>query len=156
MKKSKLELIFKPSKELIEFADYFSNNYKKLNIGEYSSRNNNYEISYLSEIEETPTVFRTHRESGLIQIDKRTLKKNKFTNNFVFYMIIWCAIIKEIPSFLNNHSYELCDLIAINYYKKTGRPTNSIIKGYELLLRENLNYCNERRFKELKNQLSLK
>lgn len=92
---------FEPSSSLLQMAEYFSDNWEKLSVGNYSSDDNNYHINYMEKIRDKNTnqlintPVRVGFTSGIIEISKFELIKSEITKNFLFFLILWCVIEKK-------------------------------------------------------------
>lgn len=123
--KSLLKNQWKPDAELLDFAERFADNYTTLECGIYVSDKDNYKIEYVSKIPDTKTGARVSNLTGVIQLDKTVYKSKEYSEDFIFYIILWCRI-----QFLYPTQYELSDLIALKYYLTTNRSKLNILKGY--------------------------
>ncbi len=130
---------FKPSKELLDFADDISKNYKKLKLMDYYSENKKYRIQKLPNLDGWPnygikTSCRVSLDFGTIQLNHKRIKD--YCANFIFYSILWCVCKKEMYDFLSELDKHLADTAAyyiesdrqtIMAYKKTKRPLKRVI-----------------------------
>lgn len=126
--------VYNPDQEFIDFANYFSENYKSLKSGHYISKGNKYQVFYFR-----PASFkgvRVSHKTGVIEMDARLLKNDKVTPDFVFYLMIWCRVSFNLGKIQNEM---LVDKTAIDYYLKTGRPTKNIVLGMEASLGNDFN-----------------
>lgn len=141
------ELKFEPSEELLDFADWFSKNWKILSEGEYTSYLGNYKIKYHNFFPKDScagnTNFRVGVRSGVIEASKRRLEELDSENDFVFFMVIWCTIEFNVE---NNFK---SDTIALEYYKKTGRSIKNIVQGYLRLFKDVNNSSNINRMNKI-------
>lgn len=120
---------FDPSEELIEFANSFSDSWSFVVNGDYYSRNNNYHVEVYDDIfDKNGTKLkipsRVGEKTGVIQISKNNLKENDATNNYVFFLILWSVVEYNLKSHTKS------DILAIEYYSKTGRPMKDVIRMY--------------------------
>ena len=136
MKKEKQEnncYVFLPDSELLDFAKEFSDNYKRLTVGNYFSSKKTYHIKYLTNVidditgQKLITGARISNHTGIIQLDKSLLKSKEYTSDFIFYIIIWCIACNNQS---NKGDVKWADKYAINYYLTTGRSKKNIAMGY--------------------------
>jgi len=127
------ELKFEPSEELLDFADWFSKNWKILSEGEYTSNLGNYKIEYFNCLPKKScsenTNFRVGLTSGVIQASKKRLEELDSENDFVFFMVIWCTIEFKVRLPIES------DRIALEFYNKTSRSIKKVVMGYLNLLK---------------------
>lgn len=140
---------FTPTEELFDFAKNFSDNYKIVSDGRYISPQNNYCIDYLFPIKDSAgnalNVFFRVQSNGKIEANKMLLYKNKsITNNFVFFMIIWCAIFNQ-----HKADYKEIDRICAEYYLSLGLPSTELLNGFVEIFRVTLGQTNTDRFNAL-------
>lgn len=136
MKKEKQEnndCVFLPDSELLDFAKEFSDNYKRLTVGNYFSSKKTYHIKYLTKVvdnitgKQLTTGARISNDTGIIQFDKSLFKSKEYTSDFIFYIIIWCV---SCVNQSNKGDVKSADKNAIKYYLKTGRSKKNIAMGY--------------------------
>ncbi len=108
-------------KELIEFADKFANNFQTYDEGRYESADNNYKIEYKDMDTETPARISTI--SKIIDINKK--KCNETTPDFMYWLILWCYTISEMP-----YDYLGADLEATEHYVTTERSKKQLALGF--------------------------
>lgn len=136
--------IFKPTKELIEFADFFSTNWKSLSVGTYKSKKDKYTIKLDDKLFNSHTKVQSNTDSrvnsytGLIEISKSKMIELDATNHYVFYSIIWCVIQHKTKSIAES------DMTAIKYYMERAYPLRDIMVGLPRLFvgaasQENIN-----------------
>ena len=133
-----------PDKELTHFADTFSKHYKKLPAGFYSSANGTYRLEYKKYIKGSKTGARIvidGARSGLVEIDKREYKSALVTADWVFYIIIWCHVVRAVKG-----DCLLADSIMLDWYATTGRSMRNIFIGYCYLLQNTHSVDNMKRF----------
>jgi hypothetical protein len=155
MKKNK----FKPDAELLDFAKDFSSNYKRLKVGDYKSNSGKYSVSYINKIKDKDTgriihaVARVSHKTGIMELDRSwCLKQKKVTGNYIYYLIIWHAIIKWLsdngsPSFMD------ADIITNELYLKTGRSKKDIAIGWLKLFSTSNNESNKERYEKINKML---
>ena len=150
---------FMPDKELIDFADWFSKHYFILSEGDYYSANNKYHIIFKDPIidenvyrgymSDFPKFFSVGHVSGKIAIDRKLCLKEKFSNDCVFYLIMWCIVKKEIVSFKEttpDDDTKLADSTTLNYFIKSGRPKSTIKDLYSWMAQYYTSELNNQRF----------
>lgn len=117
------------TKELIQFAEEFSENYKLLSCGRYKSSKGRYEISYLKTLYTSPlygkkkivnTPIRVNAQTNVMEFNKPKLKSSKYTKDFIFLFVIWCYCITK------TFDYEEADKIALKKYLKIRRNKKDI------------------------------
>lgn len=131
---------FKPSKELLEFAEQVSKKYKKLTPQTLVSEKGTYTINILPKIindltkTEYPTAFRVGLTSQTIQFSKRQTKE--VCANFIYFGILWCVCCYEYNNFHKQHSGNLSsierflhiDKLTAEQYQKSGRSLKRVHK----------------------------
>ncbi len=151
------KLIFNPDSELVDFATYFSDNYKDLEVGSYFSDVDNYEIKFLDRITDSNTgcfintnarvCIGTEDENlfnrnGIIELDKTKLSVSQITTDYVFFIIMWCVC-------KSNNSTVSCfniDELVVNYYITTGRSSKNLVLGIIELFRHAPSLINNERY----------
>ncbi len=129
--------IFIPDPDLLKFAKEFSDAYKILSPGYYSSNNKKYHIDYLPRIKDpitnkiSDTGIRIWNKSGIIELDKTFFNHKKFTSDFIFYQILVCVI-------YNEHSFDIhkADELAVECYITTGRSKKNLMIGMGQLVKQ--------------------
>lgn len=146
---------FKPDTELLKFAEDFSAKYKKLKAGTYQSEDSLYTIKYLNGIKDgrtgkpLTTVARVSQTTGIIELDKKTLLRNKGANkNFVFYIILWCIVRRYY-----SETYYEADMLTTQYYMTTSRSKKNILAGWKMIFSKNNLEENTKRFTKTMTQL---
>ena len=119
------------NKELLDFAELFSNNYKFLDIGYFSSEKKYYQIVYKENFDKEEAVInklnpaRISRDSGVIEINKSAiLSTDKYSINFLYYLIVWCAVRKNTVD-----EYE-ADAITVEVYKRLKKSKKDLLMGF--------------------------
>lgn len=152
-----LEYKFNPSQELLDFADYFSNNFKTLSASvikdkkeypsTYRSNDGNYLIDYFYKIRDTKTNkvvntnIRVSHNTGIIQISKSKIISQECTPEYIFYIILWCIVEREVNDIVK------ADRITFEYYLTTGKSIKNLLTSYIKSL-DNKNYpINKKRLK---------
>ncbi len=154
------KLIFNPDSELVDFATYFSDNYKDLEVGSYTSDVDNYEIKFLDRITDLHTgcYINTNarvcvgnedenlfNRNGIIELDKTKLSVSQITQDYVFFIILWCVC-------KSNNSTASCfniDELVVNYYIITGRSKKNLALGIIELFRHSPSLINIERYKKI-------
>jgi hypothetical protein len=147
---NKSTLDFKPSEELLLFAEEFSihikkeigniafenfciqnisDNLNKTNSVIYTSKYRNHTIRLLNgetnvRSQDYLTFVRISHLTGIIDFNVSKLENEKFSVNYIFYIVIWCVICREVKDF------DASDKIALQYYLTTGKPKKDILIGY--------------------------
>ncbi len=143
---------FRPTKELLEFAEYISKNFKKLKVNDYYSANKNYHVQVLPTIinerfnEEEKTPYRVGHESGVMQF---SMKKTKdCCGNYFYYAVLWCQCKRELIFYNDEQddefSYILADKLTLEQYKKSGRQLNCVITSMIKFFKTNLEFNKNR------------
>lgn len=114
---------FVPDAELLKFADEFSKVYKLYSAGDYFSDNKKYHIRYLDTLEKSNTPARVCINNGKIELVKDKLLSEKYTSDYVFYIIFWCIIETKVTNL------KVSDKVALDYYATTGRSIKNVLKG---------------------------
>jgi hypothetical protein len=114
--------------ELIDFANFFSINYKALSVGNYVSDGRKYHILYLDKLVregdiKSMSIARVGLRSGNIEIDKPAFESKKIKSDYVFFIILWCAVCLKVSTI------EQADRFAIEYYLSRGRSVKDLISG---------------------------
>jgi hypothetical protein len=121
---------FNPPLELIQFAEWFSKHYHILHPGTYRSENGEYRIDYEHVLKDPvskvflKTPARVSQERGIIEIDKNKITAQEYSQNFVFFLILWCRCMYE------QKEIYIADELAVKYYMEQGRPKNTLLDGY--------------------------
>ncbi len=131
IRRSEAELMFsdfRPDEELVQFASQFAIMYQEMVVGNYSSPSHKYNIRYMDDIFESENVksitnARINSQNGLIDLSKNKLIEQQLHEDYVFYIIIWCIILKDTPSIV------LTDIKALSYYSSTNRSLNHVLEG---------------------------
>lgn len=140
---------FEPSDDLLQTADYFSKNWKTLSFGTYDSDDGKYRIEYIEVIidektnELINTSIRIGHTSGIIQISKSELIKLEITQNYIFFLILWCVVQRKTNNLIES------DILTLEYYVSTGRPVKDIILGYANMFKAHNNEINLKRMKAI-------
>jgi len=128
---------FKPDKELLRFAEWFSENYKILKEGRYLSDKAKYKIEYRDDIidKHTGRVLKTPAriviDNGVMEISKVKLKNKKITPNFVYYLVVWLRIRLLVQTEME------ADLITLQFYCTQERNKGNIVSGWREILKPN-------------------
>ena len=148
MKTELLKYQFLPDSELLNFAKYFSDNYKELNVGEYFSENKKYQIKYLARIRDKSTLKVLNagaivsNMTGIIELDKFIFSKG-YTSDFLFFIIIWCVACNSQE---NKGDMKMADKLAVEYYLTTGRSKKNLALGYVSFFSKVLTELNKERY----------
>ncbi len=143
--KSKMK--FKPDKELLNFATWFSENYKKLPVGEYHSKK--YRISYLNKIKETiyetESIAKIHNETGVMKFNKKNCKSKHITPDCIFFLILWLNAMRLVKNRL------IADFMTLEYYLKLKKSKKEICLGFLQIMKGNPSYLeyNLKRYKAI-------
>jgi len=129
-----MEEKFNPDKELVDFANWFSNNYKLLSACQfgipsvYISDNAKYQIDYFQEIKHphNTTVGMIAHSTGTIRLSKSRLMNENITPDYVFWLILWLVVYLQIKNL-----QQADDIIVEYYLANTKRSTENIISGYK-------------------------
>lgn len=134
---------FEPDKELLDFADYFSKNYKTLPIGitlegsggDYFSDNKKYHIKYVDKIiditgHEPKTDVRIGHTTKVIEVSKSFLDTFENNSDYLFFVILWCIV--KVESKERNDSK--ADITTMEYYMKTGRSVKNVLVCFVAVL----------------------
>lgn len=113
------------NKDLIEFAETFSENYFLYPVDFYYSADKKHTIDY-----QNSDVFGSGKRNFSVGLTSGDFifSKDKlidFNKNFVYYMVIWLAIHKKLPG-----EYEVADGWALEHYKTTNRDKKDIMDGW--------------------------
>lgn len=139
---------FEPNEELVAFAETFSENWNIVGVGDYvSPGDKKYHIKYEEMILENgvePTTNIVVHKSGAIIISKAKLQKYETNNDYIFFMILWCIVLKEIGG---DHSK--ADLITMDYYLRTGRLPKNVLLCYISLFSAGHTELKHRRIQDL-------
>lgn len=123
------DVIFTPDEELLKFATYFSEYYEKLDVGDYSSDNGNYNIRYMKRIinngEVSNTGARVGLNSGIIEMDEFIFKNKEYSSDYIFFLILWFTVNRKYYS-----DVKLVDKISVEYYLKTLRSKDNLSNGW--------------------------
>lgn len=146
---------FKPTKELIHFAIWFSESYKNLEPAIYKSKNDIYTIDYLKKDPSPNDVMSYERrnfsvgQSGVFILSKDKLPA--YSKNFVFYIVIWMAAHRGLFG-----KYAETDIPAVKYYLTTKRSKKDMILGFLQSIEHQLpiSKLNVDRLAEIKKMLS--
>jgi hypothetical protein len=125
---------FLPDRELLDFAQEFSDNYKDLAAGKYLSSHENYRISYLDRMKDKSgsvlqTGARYAQRANVIELDKFIFKKKDYTPDFLFFIILWCAACKY-----GMGRTKMVDKMVVEYYLTTGRARHNLMHGFTQLM----------------------
>ena len=125
----KMETTFEPDQELLAFAETFSENWNIIGPGDYvSPGDKKYHIKYVDRItvdgEEKTTNILVENPSGMIVISRDKLRKLETNDDYIFFMVIWCIIQREILD------TEKSDIRTMEYYLTTGRLPKNVMTGY--------------------------
>ncbi|MEK6884369.1 MAG: hypothetical protein AABY22_32355 [Nanoarchaeota archaeon] len=127
---------FKPDQELLDFAKFFSENFKNLTYGEYHSKKAVYSINYFDLIVdnfEIPqhTNCRVGHTSGNMHFSKQRLLEQKCTPHYVFFLVLWLVQKLNLVKSGNNSDID-ADTTTLDYYFKMfpDRSIKDIVIGY--------------------------
>jgi hypothetical protein len=144
--------VFCVNEELIEFAEWFSANYKELTTGiEYLSKNKTYKLLYLDEFSggQSYNFSRIKKSNGVIEINKQYTSESGIDSDFVYFMIIW-VVIKWWMDFKRDSFLEIeVDRIAIKHYMEMGKSFDSVIFGMKRQFALNPTDANIERYNEI-------
>src|SRR6478752_566337 len=91
---------FIPDKEFLAFAEKFSVKFRNLKPGIYKSKKDKYKIEYLKDFSRVSmnvlTDVRVGRESGTIQISEESVLHVRYTNNYMFFILLWCTVVNKV------------------------------------------------------------
>jgi len=126
-------LSFQPNEELLGIAETFSENWNLVGPGDYvSPGEKKYHIKYVDKIttdgQEQTTNILVEYPSGMIVISKDKLHKLVTNSDYVYFMILWCIVQREIVA--DRNDLEQVDVITMEYYLTTGRLPKSVVDGY--------------------------
>lgn len=150
---------FLPDSELLNFAKQFSDNYKKLSVGEYFSGDKKYHISYLARIKDKntgkilTTGARISTMTGIIELDKFIFKSKEYTPDFLFFIILWCVACNNQE---NKGDMKMADKMAVEYYLTTGRSKKNLALGYIKLFSKVTTDLNKERYELIEQMLGQK
>lgn len=146
--------IFIPDEELLAFANQFSKLWRKLSAGDkipsvFSSDKGKYTVYLYDKLynklnydirdaeffpeqldeqntvpKESDTSAIINHTSLIIELSKSRLLKQDASENYIFFLILWLMVEKEIKKTINS------DKITLDYYATTGREFETIIIGY--------------------------
>lgn len=152
-----LDNIFNPDTELIEFAKYFSDNYKNLKEWVYLSEKANYKISYIDSIVDAKTLnlvnstARISTISKVIEINRLSLLNGNYNSDYVFYLILW--LVAKDKFHLENKSDTHVDILVLNYYVTTGRSLKNMALGFIYSIKNNISDYNHKRYLAIDNYI---
>ena len=130
------------NKELIQFYSDFSERHKHIEAGIYLSDDKNCCIKYIDAMEQG-TPARIGKTSGVIQLDKNNLCSNYKSNDYVYFLLIWCAVMNKIDDTIQ------ADRIVIKHYLQMGRSKKELLKGHSVLCSAHQSPLNEDRLDQL-------
>ena len=78
---------------------------------------------------EYSTNIRVGLSSGIIEVSKSKLLALESNPDYVFFMVLWCAVEYNLKSNIQS------DIITLKYYLKTGRSVKNIMLGYTSLFK---------------------
>lgn len=123
MSKTQIQDTFAPDEELLEFANFFSKDYRTLCVGDYFSNEKKYHIRYVDEIK-GETQVRVALSSGRIEFDRFKIISEDCNEDVIFFWIMWCVIQRKERDIMKS------DLMTITYYLTTNRPLASVQQAF--------------------------
>lgn len=130
---------FKLYNDLIQFAAYFSRNYRLLSKGTYFSDDKNYRLHFDTNAAfgaSPNNVWRVEHLSHTMQVSMDLLQDPEISQDFVFFMIIWSAALIHYKQEIKITDFERADREAMIYYKTTGRSVKNVVKGYVFIFKK--------------------
>ncbi len=92
---------------------------------------------------EFKTNIRVGQQTGIIQISKSKLVEYETNSDYLFMMILWCTVEKDIKDAYKS------DEIAFRYYLTTGRSIKNVLIGYINLFKASPSDLNVKRIEQL-------
>ncbi len=142
---------FSPDIEFIDFAEWFSKNYKMLQAGNYFSINHNYKISYYDRVDvngrKLTMASSVGHTSKTIVFNTEMRDIEYITKDFVYAQIVWCAA--KIDMFISfaevklNTVYKysntefLADYASFKHCSIIGKDTKEIFNSWMEVLKNN-------------------
>jgi hypothetical protein len=121
--------------EFLEFALMFSMRYHHLTPGLiYYSKEKKYQIDYMVNfhpirIVNLKNIGRVGHTQGVIELNHDAIYDNdKYTPTFIFYFLIWCDAITQIP--FNPERFLHADSLALKYCLENGSLKEELITGF--------------------------
>lgn len=158
--KNAIELpeIYEPDAELLAFAKDFSQNYKILSVGDYTSDHNKYHIRYMLEFlscdRETPGVIRIGYEKDVIEISHTELQKDFYNSDFVLFLILWISIQKQCQNRIETDSLTLAYCFNSNLFEgRKNEAIKNILKGWGKTLRKSFSEETIKRYEALRDYI---
>ncbi len=137
------------SKELIEFAEKFSENYPTYTEGRYLSAQGNYTIDYKDIDKKTPARISKKSEVKVIEINKRKIDRNdNLTYEFIYWLILWCQTISEMPEDFGGADREVTE-----HYLTTRKSKKQLLVGFINMVGPVPSSMNQRRYDALNEYL---
>lgn len=122
--------VYPLDKELLEFATWFSENYTKLSVSEYWSREKKYCIYFYENMidkntgQEITCPVCVKAKSGRMEFNRCYLISSEKVNaDFVFYIVLWCYIRCKVNSEVE------ADIKTLQYYITTKRSSKAVLLG---------------------------
>ena len=140
-------------KELISFAKSFSEKYKKLKCGTYTSDCGKYTIDYLKNLKDNntglivKTPYRVSHKTGIMDFNKS--KMSKMSPSFIFNAVIWCYVKFKIePS-----DFITADIKSIQCSLENGFSKKEMLVNYCNILNNSPSDLNVNRIKAISKNL---
>lgn len=131
MKKIDLESIYVPTDDFFKFAYEFSKNFELLSVGTYKSDNDQYQIEYsknIDDIHSVDAILRIGVKTGIINISKSRLLRDKIKPFGVLFLIIWGNV------YFNVKNRIVADEISIRYLESLNFPMTDVFKALQKML----------------------
>ena len=129
--------------DLMEFARHFSENYKKLKCGIYTSDCGKYRIDYVHRRNtENKSPYGINRCTEIMDFSKSKLVNT--TPSYVFNAIIWCYLIKKSP-----HDYVMADIKSLQCSMENGYSKKELFKNYCRIFKDAPTDLNRKRLTEI-------
>lgn len=126
-------------------AKTFSESFKRFkNEFTLNSKECEWELVYTIE---TPALARVSSQRKRIEINCNLSNHEAVTNNFMFYLLVWCYIEKYTEDTIES------DNKAIKYYRLTGRPMKDVALGTIDMLQDIPSHYIVERLENLREQL---
>ena len=137
--------------DLIKFAKEFSEKYKKLSCGTYTSGGGKYRIDYVHRRKtDNKSPYGVNNHTGIMEFGK-----SKMVNtppSYVFNAVIWCQVLFKIrqkneDDYENN--YRKSDIIALRCSMENGYSKKELFKQYCKVLKGSPSKQNRDRIEKL-------
>lgn len=128
--------VYIPTDDFYKFALEFSKDFELLSVGTYRSDDEKYEIDYskvINDIHTSDGILRIGANTGIINISKSRIIKDKITSFGVLFLIIWGNVYFNVKNRIES------DDITLRFLASKGFPMKDIFNVFNKTIFKKIN-----------------